>query len=113
MLTHLQKTYLDGVAFYRGENPFIVYTARHDRVDNFWFTITHKLGHVLDHLEIDGGPVLDNLDNEGLSGREREADTRSGGYLFRAEIVAEGKTLAPARTLLAAAPPEDSSTALY
>lgn len=93
VLSHLQKTYLDGAAFYRGENPFIVYTARYDRVDNFWFTMAHELGHLLDHLEIGGDPVLDNLDTVSLDDREQEADARAAEFLHIQEIVVEGKKI--------------------
>lgn len=93
VLSHLQKTYLDGAAFYCDKNPFIVFTARHNRVDNFWFTIAHEIGHILDHLETNGEPVLDNLDNEGLNEREREADSRAAKYLHIQEIVTEGQKI--------------------
>jgi len=93
VLSHLQKTYLDGAAFYFKKNPFVVYTGRYDRIDNFWFTVAHELAHVLDHLEADGTPILDNLDNEGLTEMEAEADGRAAEYLHTAEIVAEGEKI--------------------
>jgi HTH-type transcriptional regulator / antitoxin HigA len=93
MLSHLQKTYLDGAAFYCGKNPFIVYTARYDRVDNFWFTVAHELGHILDHLKPSGTPILDDLDNEGLTEMEKEADARAAEYLHIEEIINEGQKI--------------------
>jgi len=51
VLPHLQKTYLDGAAFYYENNPVIVYTARFKRIDNFWFTIAHEIAHILYHLD--------------------------------------------------------------
>ncbi len=92
-LSHLQKTYLDGAAFYCGKNPFIVYTARYDRIDNFWYTLAHEIGHILDHLKPDGMPVLDDLDNEGQSDTEQEADARAAEYLHIDEIVVEGRKI--------------------
>ena len=39
---HLPKTYLDGaVILKKEENPIIGLTIRHDRLDNFWFTLLH------------------------------------------------------------------------
>ncbi len=93
VLSHLQKTYLDGAAFYFRKNPFVVYTGRYNRIDNFWFTVAHELAHILDHLEADGIPILDNLDNEGVSEMEAEADHRAAGYLHTVEIVAEGRKI--------------------
>lgn len=101
VLSHLQKTYLDGAAFYFRKNPFIAYTARYDRIDNFWFTVAHEIAHVLDHLKTDGTPILDDLDNEGLTEMESDADRRAAEYLHTAAIVEEGtkigKYLTPER----------------
>ena len=49
---HLPKTYLDGAAFKLGNTqPVIGLTLRHDRLDNFWFTLMHELAHVAIHLD--------------------------------------------------------------
>lgn len=48
---HLQSTYLDGAALLTDTDiPVIALTLRHDRLDNFWFTLFHELGHVFRHL---------------------------------------------------------------
>ncbi len=48
---HLKRTRLDGAAMLRSDGtPVIGLTLRHDRVDNFWFTLFHELTHVLRHL---------------------------------------------------------------
>ncbi|MEA3441073.1 MAG: ImmA/IrrE family metallo-endopeptidase [Chloroflexota bacterium] len=56
LLPHLSGTYLDGDCFYAtDERPVIGMTLRHDRLDNFWFTLVHELAHLylhLDHKEI-------------------------------------------------------------
>ena len=47
---HLPKTYLDGaVIFTEKDSPVIGLTIRHDRLDNFWFTLAHELAHVGRH----------------------------------------------------------------
>ncbi len=48
---HLPKTYVDGAAFASHDGkPLVVLSLRHDRVDNFWFTLLHELAHVVKHL---------------------------------------------------------------
>lgn len=48
---HLKRTRLDGAALLRRDGvPVIALTLRHDRLDNFWFTLFHELMHVLLHL---------------------------------------------------------------
>jgi HTH-type transcriptional regulator/antitoxin HigA len=73
VLSHLQKTYIDGASFMDRDNPVVVYTGRHNRADNFWFTVAHELGHVLLHLTKATDLFLDNID-ELHSGKEDEAN---------------------------------------
>ena len=74
-LDHFQQTYVDGASFFDGGRPVIVYTARHDRNDNFWFTMAHELGHVILHEENQGAVFIDSMDHLDLSNkREQEAD---------------------------------------
>lgn len=87
VLPHLQKTYLDGAAFFLSRNPVIVYTARFKRVDNFWFTLAHEIAHVLKHLNEDSLPfVLDNFKTEGKDKIEVEANEMAAGHLRHPEI---------------------------
>jgi HTH-type transcriptional regulator/antitoxin HigA len=79
---HLKRTRLDGGAMLRGDGtPVIGLTLRHDRLDNFWFTLFHELMHVLLHLSSNTVTVksascyLDDLDITTVSpGVEGEAD---------------------------------------
>ena len=49
----LPGTFLDGaVMLLDGSTPVIGLTLRHDRVDNFWFTLLHELSHLVEHFEI-------------------------------------------------------------
>ncbi len=47
----LEKTPIDGFSLWSNENPAIVLTLRHKRIDNFAFTIFHELGHIDLHLQ--------------------------------------------------------------
>ena len=47
----LKKTYLARAASIPLDGrPVVGLTLRHDRVDNFWFTLLHEIGHVAKHL---------------------------------------------------------------
>ena len=73
--SHLPGTHLDGAALHNQKgNPIIALTARHDRIDNFWFCLLHELGHVKLHLESKGEILDDDLDQTPTSKTEKEAD---------------------------------------
>jgi HTH-type transcriptional regulator/antitoxin HigA len=86
VLPHLQKTYLDGAAFFLNENPVIVYTGRYKRIDNFWFTLAHEIAHVLLHLNNELTFVLDNLKDGELNKLEEEANNLASQKLKHHEI---------------------------
>jgi HTH-type transcriptional regulator/antitoxin HigA len=73
---HLDQTHLDGAAMLGiGGRPVIGLTLRHDRLDNFWFTLFHELGHVLKHLSAEQPVILDvDIDRKKTSAVEIEAD---------------------------------------
>jgi len=72
---HLPKTYLDGaVCIQVTGNPVIVLTLRHDRLDNFWFTLMHELSHIVLHLDNCESWFIDDLDAESADKVERDAD---------------------------------------
>ena len=87
VLPHLQKTYLDGAAFFLDKNPVIVYTGRFKRIDNFWFTVAHEIAHVLLHLNKDLTFGLDNLRDGELNNIENEANELASNKLKHQEIL--------------------------
>jgi HTH-type transcriptional regulator/antitoxin HigA len=87
VLPHLQKTYLDGAAFFSGKNPVVVYTGRYKRIDNFWFTVAHEIAHVLYHLNDENKFVLDNLRDGELNAMEEEANELAAKRLKHYEIL--------------------------
>ncbi|HNW97714.1 MAG TPA: ImmA/IrrE family metallo-endopeptidase [Bacteroidales bacterium] len=87
VLPHLQKTYLDGAAFYSGKNPVIIYTGRYKRIDNYWFTIAHEIAHVLNHLNEKTPFVLDNLKDGDINNMESEANKIASEKLKHTEIL--------------------------
>lgn len=73
---HLPKTKLDGAAMLDEDGtPVIGLTVRHDRIDNFWFTLLHELVHVQRHLGKQGHAFVDEFEaTEGADAFETEAD---------------------------------------
>jgi HTH-type transcriptional regulator/antitoxin HigA len=75
ILEHLPGTFLDGAAMCRNDGaPVIALTLRHDRLDNFWFTLMHEFAHVCCHLSPTTSVILDDLEVSSSDGIEAEAD---------------------------------------
>lgn len=75
VLEHLPGTYLDGAAMLRSDSaPVIAMTLRHDRLDNFWFTLLHELCHAFQHLTQETTLILDDLELKSSDNIEAEAD---------------------------------------
>lgn len=97
---HLPKTFLDGAAM-RLENGsrIVALTLRHDRLDNFWFTLLHELAHVSKHLE---GPeldvIFDDLESESQEACEREADAMATEALIPAKAWRQAGLLTDPKT---------------
>ncbi|MEX5491259.1 MULTISPECIES: ImmA/IrrE family metallo-endopeptidase [Pseudomonas] len=91
---HLKGTMLDGAALKDVDGtPVIGLTLRHDRLDNFWFTLLHEVAHIWKHIGNEEA-FLDDLDASSEDRRESEANRiareaciprvtwkRSGAYL--------------------------------
>jgi HTH-type transcriptional regulator/antitoxin HigA len=76
ILEHFPGTFLDGAAMSRRDGvPVIALTLRHDRLDNFWFTLLHEFAHVVCHLNADRQLILDDLDVASSETFEAEADS--------------------------------------
>lgn len=87
-LDHFQQTYIDGASFFNRGRPVILYTARHDRIDNFWFTMAHELGHLLLHEDNQGAIFIDSMDHLDLTDRrEKEADDFAERALKSKEVI--------------------------
>lgn len=78
--------WLDGAAMMCRHIPVVAVTLRHDRLDNFWFVITHELVHLLKHLGQESTSFYDDLDaGDQADPKEIEADTLAGEALVPAE----------------------------
>jgi HTH-type transcriptional regulator/antitoxin HigA len=73
ILRHLPKTYLDGACFYAADDrPIIGMTLRHDRLDNFWFTLIHELAHLFLHLNEKDIAFFDDTDQPNEDPEDQE-----------------------------------------
>lgn len=64
ILSHLPHTYLDGACFNSPSGrPVVGMTLRHDRLDNFWFTLVHELAHIYLHLGNNGLAFFDDTEH--------------------------------------------------
>jgi HTH-type transcriptional regulator/antitoxin HigA len=89
---HLPKTWLDGAAMLGPSGHAVIgLTLRHDRLDNYWFTLMHELMHVQLHIGYNMAPAMslagfyDDLDAEASDDpREQEADAAAGEMLVPA-----------------------------
>jgi len=97
ILRHLPQTYLDGASFIAPwGRPVVGLTLRHDRLDNFWFTLLHELAHVRLHLNQDrqdGLAFFDDTqhiqpepDDASEDVREREANAFALEMLISADV---------------------------
>jgi HTH-type transcriptional regulator/antitoxin HigA len=72
----LPGTLLDGAALCSlDRHAIIALTLRHDRLDNFWFTLFHEIGHLKLHIgRGDLAAIFDDTDAPAATSIEEEAD---------------------------------------
>ena len=84
IVPHLSKTYIDGVTFQLESHPVIALSLRYDRVDSFWFTLSHELAHIGAGHQ---GLRVDNIDQQDdeITAEERQANELAGKWLISAD----------------------------
>ncbi len=82
IVPHLNKTYLDGATFYVNNNPVIALTLRYNRIDSFWFTLMHEIGHIFSGHQ---GIYLDDLTSLEDNKEEIEANTLAKNWLINSD----------------------------
>ncbi len=87
IVEHLPQTRLDGAGFFIGpDRPVVALTLRFDRVDNFWFTLLHELGHLLHDFSDGATGFFDDLEATGTGDpRELAADAFARDALIPAD----------------------------
>jgi HTH-type transcriptional regulator/antitoxin HigA len=85
---HLPLTHLDGAAMKLSDgSPIVALTLRHDRLDNFWFTLCHELAHIA--LHFDGEDIMvffDDLDQTDVDEFESDADQWATEALIPSDV---------------------------
>lgn len=71
---HFSQTYLDGATIMTNKkHPVIGLTIRHDRIDNFWFTLMHELAHISLHFDEPINLFYDDLDDADSNNTQEQA----------------------------------------
>lgn len=93
ILPALPGTFLDGAVMAHPDGtPVIGLTLRHERIDNFWFTLLHEAAHVClhyDQLAEAGAVFVDDLEIRSEEQFEREADALAGESLIPKHLLAQ------------------------
>lgn len=78
ILPHLVHTYLDGACFLTSSGRAVIgLTLRHDRLDNFWFTLAHELAHVYLHLHPDSNRAFFDDTESGAEASESRCEAEA------------------------------------
>jgi HTH-type transcriptional regulator/antitoxin HigA len=74
-LEHLPRTHLDGAALQLADGtPVVGLTLRYDRLDNFWFCLSHELAHIGRHMgDMGNEAFIDDLSLRNVQGVKRDA----------------------------------------
>lgn len=94
-LPHFSKTRVDGAVFWIDKNPVILMSLRYDRIDNFYFTLVHEIGHIVLHGDDDNNNFFDDtnsIDNSGNE-KEKEANKFAQENLVSPELINELKKI--------------------
>lgn len=86
----LPQTRIDGVCFWLDEqSPVIVLSLRYDRIDSFWFSLFHELGHLKNRDGLRGNGQIDTdlvgeeaIRTEEKPEFERKADEFAANFLI-------------------------------
>jgi len=70
---------VDGASFHTKQTgPVLAMTLRHDRLDNFWFTLFHEIGHIHLHLSEPTDDVF--IDSEEDESDDMEAEAEANAF---------------------------------
>jgi HTH-type transcriptional regulator/antitoxin HigA len=93
VVKHVTKSKIDGAAFWLDKSekmPVVALSMRYDRIDIFWHTLFHELGHIShgDGLSVDDGTV-----GETKSEREAKPEYERAADDFATELLVDQEEL--------------------
>jgi len=97
VVEHLPETKIDGACFWLDkQSPVVALSVRFDRIDCFWFTLMHEIGHVFagdgrdEPLEPDVDLVGEHSDSVPAKSKvEADADTFASSFLVPEPALAD------------------------
>lgn len=89
LLEHLPQTSIDGVTFWIDtKSPVIVLSLRYDRIDYFWYTLAHELGHVKQKNGLIDDAIVDvDLVGNEYYRNDKQSDAERQADLFATEFL--------------------------
>jgi HTH-type transcriptional regulator/antitoxin HigA len=80
ILENPEQCPIDGYAFWSKNNPSIGLTLRHNRIDNFAFTLFHELGHILLHVQNDKSAKFVDLESNEVSKDQSKEEIEADSF---------------------------------
>ncbi|MCK4340252.1 MAG: HigA family addiction module antidote protein [Phycisphaerae bacterium] len=96
VMEHLPQTRIDGACFWLPRcSPVIALSLRYDRIDSFWYTLMHELGHVRrqDGLDLKYRPLDTDLVGNDATATEQKPAIEQEADRFAAETLVPQKEL--------------------
>ena len=86
---------MDGACFWLDDRaPVIAMGVRYDRIDNFWYVLTHEMGHISKRDGVNGVPVWDaNLVGEDAVPFEQKSEMEKQADLFAQRTLIDQATI--------------------
>jgi HTH-type transcriptional regulator/antitoxin HigA len=73
VLEHLRGTRIDGACFWLNtSSPVIAVTLRYDRLDHFWFTLFHEIGHLKNRDSLIDADLVESRPRASDAGGDKE-----------------------------------------
>lgn len=84
IIENIAHAKMDGACFWLdNQAPVIAMGVRYDRIDNFWYVLTHEMGHIGRRDGLDGDPIWDaNLVGEDATPFEQKSEMEKQADIF-------------------------------
>ncbi len=84
IIENIAHAKMDGACFWlNNQAPVIAMAVRYDRIDNFWYVLTHEMGHIGRRDGLNGDPIWDaNLVGEDATPFEQKSEMEKQADIF-------------------------------